>query len=120
MYNDNVLHLKARFTENQEIGGTTYTPGEIGTLSGEVGFEKSVPYAGIGWGNAARGRGLGFSLEIGAMFQGSPEVSLRGDGGLAGDPAFEDDLRREEEEAEEDLEDFKIYPVVSLGLSYHF
>lgn len=120
MRNKNALDLKATPTQNQTIGDQEYTPAQIGTLVGNVKFKKSAPYAGIGWGNAANGRGLGFSAEVGAIFQGAPEVTLRGDGGLAGDPAFEADLRREEQEAEDDLEDFKIYPVVSFGLSYRF
>ena len=120
MYNKNALHLTATPTQDQQIGGQTYTPAEIGTLTGDMTFKKGVPYAGFGWGNAARGRGFGFSLEIGAMLQGSPEVTLRGDGGLAGDPAFEDDLRQEEQQIEEDLKEFKVYPVISLGLSFNF
>lgn len=120
MSNKNALHLLATPTSDQTIGGNPYTPADIGTLSGDVTFKKSVPYAGIGWGNAAKRGRIGISFEIGAMFQGSPDVSLRGNGGLAGDPAFEADLRREEQEAEADLEDFELYPVISLGLSFTF
>lgn len=120
MHNKNAVHLLATPTEDQTIGDTTYTPAQIGTLSGDVTFKKSVPYAGIGWGNAARRGRFGMSFEIGAMFQDKPEVTLRGDGGAAGSGAFEDDLRREEQEAEADLEDFDVYPVVSLGFSFRF
>lgn len=120
MRNDNILRLTATPTGDQEIGGNTYTPTDIGTLSGEMTFAENVPYFGIGWGNAARGKGVGFSFELGAMFQDSPQVALRGNGGRAGDPQFENDLRREEREIEEDLKEFKVYPVVSFGLSYHF
>lgn len=121
MYNKNALQLRATPTEDQEIGGTTFTPQQIGTLTGDMTFKKGAPYVGFGWGNAARGWGLGFSLEIGAMFQGSPEVALASEGGTeSNNAAFQQRLREEEQEIEDDLEEFKVYPVISLGLSFRF
>lgn len=116
MRNDNVLNLTATPQDDQEIGGRSYRPDQIGTLTGEMTFEKNVPYVGIGWGNAARGKGLGLSFELGAMFQDSPQVALN-----ASNPNVRRaDLDQEEREIEQDLEEFKVYPVVSFGLSYHF
>lgn len=116
MRNDNVLRLTATPTEPQEIGGVPYNPGDIGTLHGEMTFEENVPYFGIGWGNAARGKGLGMSFEIGAMFQDSPQVALTAENSNISQA----DLDQEAREIEEDLEEFEIYPVISFGLSYHF
>ena len=116
MNNKNALRLSATPTANQTIGGTSYTPADIGTLSGDVTFKSTAPYAGIGWGNAARRGRFGGVFEIGAMFQGKPKVSLRASGGLVSQA----DLNAEAQEAQTDLDDFKIYPVISLGLSYRF
>lgn len=116
MHNKNALHLLATPTSDQTIGGNTYTPADIGTLSGDVTFKKSVPYAGLGWGNAARPGRFGVSFEIGALFQGKPDVTLRASGGAVSQL----DLRAEEQEAEADLEDFDMYPVVSLGFFFTF
>lgn len=118
--NKNALSLRATPTTSQTIGDTTYTPAEIGTLSGDVTFKKNVPYFGIGWGNAARGKGFGFSAELGAVLQDKPNVALRSDGTLAANAAFQADLREEEQEAQQDLDDFDTYPVVSFGVSYSF
>lgn len=120
--NDNQVLLTATPTGGTvNIGGTDFSTTDVGTLTGEVTFKENVPYFGIGWGNAARGEGLGMSFELGAMFQDSPEVALRSEGGtLSTDATLQQRLRDEEREAEEDLENFKIYPVVSFGLSYHF
>lgn len=116
IYNKNAVHLTATPTSNQDIGGTTYTPAQIGTLSGDVTFKKSAPYAGIGWGNAARHGHFGFSFEVGALFQGSPKVSLSASSGAVA----QIDLQSEAQQAEADLSDFKTYPVVALGLSFRF
>ena len=116
MKNDNALRLTATPTASQTIGGTPYTPAQIGTLSGDVTFKSTAPYAGIGWGNAARRGRFGGVFEIGAMFQGKPKVSLRASGGLVSQA----DLNSEAQLAEADLDDFKIYPVISFGLSFRF
>lgn len=116
MYNKNTLHLTATPTSNQDIGGTTYTPAQIGTLTGDVTFKKSAPYAGLGWGNAARHGRFGFSFELGALFQGSPKVSLSASGGAVS----QIDLNSEAQQAEADLDNFKIYPVIALGFSFRF
>jgi hypothetical protein len=116
MQNNNALRLTATPTSNQTIGGTTYTPAEIGTLSGEVSFKSTAPYAGIGWGNAARHGRFGVNFEVGAMFQGSPKVSLTASGGAVSQV----DLTSESQSAQADLDDFKIYPVIALGFSFRF
>jgi len=119
--NGNVLRLTATPTQAEEIGGITFQPEQIGTLVGEASFDRNAPYLGIGWGNGAQEPGLEVHLELGAMFQGSAGVSLRSRGGeFAGNPVLEEALRREERELEEDLRDFRLYPVISFGLSYSF
>lgn len=116
MKNDNALRLTATPTANQTIGGTTYTPAQIGTLSGDVTFKSTAPYLGIGWGNATKNGRFGATFEIGAMFQGSPNVSLRASSGLVAQA----DLDSESQQAQADLNEFKIYPAISLGFSFRF
>src|SRR5204862_2317871 len=45
----NKLHLNATPTSNVTIGGTTHTPAEVGTLTGDIKFKSGAPYFGIGW-----------------------------------------------------------------------
>ncbi|RLJ18041.1 hypothetical protein DJ030_12535 [bacterium endosymbiont of Escarpia laminata] len=98
------------------IGGTDYDVG----LDAIIGFNSTAPYLGIGWGNAiSADKGWGFNLDVGVLFQGSPEVSLTPFGADAG-IVDADDLAAEVQRVESDLENFKYYPVVSLGVSYKF
>ncbi len=115
--NRNGIHLSATPTANQQIGSTTYTPAQIGTLTGDVTFKKNAPYLGIGWGNAVnKGSPFGFNFELGVAKQGSPKVKLTS----SNSTVSQSDLDSEARSAETDLGDFKSYPVISLGLSYRF
>jgi hypothetical protein len=115
--NRNAIRLTATPTSNQEIGGTTYTPAQIGTLSGNVTFDKNVPFFGLGWGNAVgKGFPLGVNFEIGVLKQGSPKVNLSS----SNTAVSQSDLEAEARQTEEDLKDYDIYPVIALGLSYRF
>ena len=86
------------------------------------------------------GDGLSFTTDIGALFRGSPRVSASGqadgceftvskDGnadvdceGVPGVVAGElsSNLEQEHRELRGSLDKLKIYPVISLGLSYRF
>jgi hypothetical protein len=120
MLNSNELKMKAKPNGSYDIGGMTYTPAEVGTLKATVDFNSFAPYAGFGWGKSASS-GFGFTLDVGVLFQGSPNVSLKAKGGtLSGDPAFQADLKQEESNAEDDIKGFTMYPVASLGINYRF
>jgi hypothetical protein len=115
IYNNNGLHLSATPTNNVTIGNTTYTPAQAGTITGDVSFKKTAPYIGLGWGNAVKkGSPFGFTAEIGAMLQGSPNVRLSSNSPFVS----QNDLRQEEQQADSDLN--TVYPVISLGFSYRF
>ena len=46
----------------------------VGTLNGKIDFNPTVPYVGIGGGNAvAEGKKVGFYADAGVMFQGAAE-----------------------------------------------
>lgn len=103
------------------IGGTIYTPAEIGVLSGTLGFDNVAPYVGIGWGNAfGKDKRWGFVSDVGVAFIGSPDVNLSANGLMAADPAFQANLAMESADIEEYLGDFKFYPVCSLSFFFRF
>lgn len=117
--NGNELKMRAKPTGTYNIGGTSYAS-DIVSLTGNVTFSNG-PYIGLGWGNAARA-GFGFSFELGAVYQGSPELDLSGTC-TAGSPTCDDfnaDVAREEQQAQADLDEFKWYPQVAVGISYGF
>ncbi len=101
------------------IGGVPYLPSEIGTLRSAVSFESTAPYLGIGFDFRAFNR-VGINLDFGVLWQDSPIVTMTSDGTLAGDPLFDAALESERLELESALEDFKVYPVISLGFAVNF
>ena len=118
---DHELNMRGRPTSSEEIGGVVYTAAEIGTLFGSVEVDDVAPYIGIGWGNALNdGRRWGFYCDFGVAFTNSPDVDLSANGSMASDPGFRASLAREREDIEDDLEFFKFYPVISIGLFFRF
>jgi len=122
LVNNNELDMTAKATGNVDIGGTLYTPAQIGNVDGVATFGDIAPYIGVGWGNAVeQGQRLTFSFEVGVLMQGSPRVELTSSGGtLSSDPTFLANLATEQAQLEDDLSDYDLYPVVSLGLAYQF
>jgi hypothetical protein len=60
------------------------------------------------------------SFDLGLLKQGDPVVTLRGNGTLLGDPAFEQDIRAEEAELAASTDDFDVIPFVAVGLLFRF
>lgn len=84
-------------------------------LNGTAAFDSVVPYAGIGFGNTVLPNSLlMLSLDIGVLFQ-SYELELGSNVGIS--DAL---LQSVEEDVREYVDYLEIYPVVTLGLSYHF
>ncbi len=117
--NNNELKLISLDAASFDIGGTTYTSAEVGTLRSRTSFDSTSPYAGIGFDFGLFGK-VGLNLDVGVLLQGDPRVSLTADGLLADDPAFMNALEIERSELEEDFDKFKAYPVVSLALNFNF
>ena len=120
MINNNELSMKADPSATYDIGDLTYTSAEVGTLKAAVDFNRIAPYAGLGWGHSS-GSGIGFTLDIGVLMQGSPNVDFSAKGGtLSSDPAFQAELAKEESNAEDDIKGFDIYPVIAAGINLRF
>lgn len=126
--NGNELDLNGRPRAGQtfDIGGNTYTVDEVGSLNGNVDFNSLAPYLGVGWGNPfGAGGNWSFSCDLGVVFQGSPNVTLTATPTNAfDDPALRAELDRrveaERRDLEDELDDFKYYPLVSIGITYRF
>lgn len=122
-FGDRSLDLSARPTEPVEIGDETFTPSEVGTLSANTDLGSSAPYVGLGWDGTVYGDGGGFHgfIRLGVLFSGTPEVELSATGGtLTGDPTFQEELAREEQNLQDEVDQFEVYPVINLGLSWGF
>jgi hypothetical protein len=101
-------------------------PFEFGFLTGTGQGEEIVPVVLLGWGNPFRGGRVNLSFEIGAFYQGEPDVELALDTEVPIDsvPGLRDEvnaaLEEEELELERELEDYTIVPVVSFSLTFRF
>ncbi len=119
MQNDNRVELVSRPTAPQTVGDTTYTPAQIGTLTGGIGFDDTATFLGLGW-DWSRDKDLfGMSLDLGVLDQGDPNVVLRGSGTLLGNPAFEQDIIDETLQIEDDA-DVDLVPFLSVGFQFRF
>lgn len=118
--NNNVIDLSGTPTTNVEIGTVTYTPAQVGALTGQVTTKSFAPTLTLGYGGKLA-KGFTFGIEVGVMQQGSPRLNnLSASGSLASDPAFLTQLAIEEQNAEDDAHDFKLWPIIQLGLIYRF
>jgi len=117
--NGNELNLVGRPVTAVDIGGNTYTSAEAGTLSSTSAFPSSAPYLGVGLDFSLFGK-LGINFDFGLLWQGEPDVSLSANGTLAADPEFQAALERERLELEQEVNDLKAWPVLSIGFVVNF
>ena len=105
-----------------EINHVPYQISDIGSLTGSVDFDKTVPYLGLGWGNAVgKNGGLSFVFDLGVMFQGTPKVALAASNPtIQNSPTFQTDINKEISDLKDKTDKFKYYPVLSIGLAYGF
>ncbi len=105
--------------QDLDFGGITYPGGLIGTVTGTTSFADTAPYLGIGFDFSFLGK-VGMNLDLGVLWQGEPEVSLEVSGLINQDPTFQAALEVERLELEDEMSDFKAWPVISLGFVYKF
>jgi hypothetical protein len=117
--NQNKVELVSIDTPTFDIGGTTYTAADVGTLSSTTSFDSTSPYLGAGFDFSMFGK-LGLNLDFGVLWQGDPRISLTADGLLANDPAFLNDLSTELDQLTDEVDNLKAYPVVSMGINFNF
>lgn len=111
--------VTGEFSEPQDIGGTTFTPVELGTLTGVFDSNDSAPYVLIGFGRHTAA-GVGLFVDFGVAFMGDPDVRLDASGGSR-DPDTDATLRnaldQEAMEFEDDMRGYlKVWPILSIGV----
>ena len=119
---DRDISLGATPTVPVEIGGTTYSPSQVGTLSGTIKLQDIAPFFGVGWDDTfTRRSAWGFRAIAGVAFSDTPEVALNSSGGsLSNNATFQDRLDDEAREIQNDVEGYGFFPVVQVGLNYRF
>ena len=117
-----------------------------GAINANVDFRNFAPYLGVGYDGGRGEKGFSFFAEAGAMFQGKARltgkgsvmavgqqcsftISRKGDADLSSPTCaalvnqrrtLPIDIKREHEKLNDKLKNFKVYPVVALGVIYRF
>jgi hypothetical protein len=128
VYNGNRFDATAQANQLGKIAlnGNTYTAADIGLVKGRIEYRKAAPYLGIGWGNALAANTKGhwsFNADVGAFFQGNPNVELGSYGCTVSktvcDALFKD-VAAERLRLADDVDSLKLYPVLRASLNYRF
>jgi len=115
MFNNNKVDGTATVHPGDKVGGQIAPTG--GKIGADITFNDTAPYLGIGWGNIARGAGsVSFSFDLGVMAQGRPKVKLTDEQGVF----TQQQIQQEQQDVQDELDKYRLYPVVSAGLIVRF
>ena len=136
-YNGNQLTANASVPggQNFTLSGTTYKSDPTMPVggTGKLDFVKVSPTIMLGVGNLIprSGRHYSFLFEVGGAYQGSARVGLNFTGnvcdpttGLAcisvNDPTVQANVQAQQQKIRNDINPYRFFPVVSLGVGFNF
>lgn len=121
-FGDRKADLDATPSSAVAIGDATFTPAQVGKLTGKIEMSRFQPFLGLGFDNTFTSEsGWGFRALAGVAFSKEPDVTLSSTGGtFSNDPTFQAQLREEEANIQDDAKGFKYYPVVQIGVTRRF
>lgn len=120
LYNNNKFNLTGTPAGgNYTFNGNVYTAAQVGAVNANVDFNKVAPYIGFGWGDNSQTEGLHFTSDIGVAYQGSPKATITATG-AASSPQLASAVNAAQAKLQSDLNNFKFYPVIEMGLVYRF
>lgn len=118
--NGNELNLESLNTDGTiEVGDISYPAASVGTVRSTTSFSSTSPYVGVGY-DFTVARKIGLNLDLGVLWQGDPDVTMTADGPLADNPVFQTSLEQERQQIEDEVSDYKAWPVISLGFVFNF
>ncbi len=105
------------------IGGVPFPTDLVGSLSSTTSFDSTAPYVGVGFDFELFGK-AGLNLDFGVLWQGDPMVSLEASNWNNLSPAEQAllglALEAERADLEDEISDYKAWPVISLAFVYNF
>lgn len=123
--NGNELLMASQDTGGADfvIDGQPFAAADVGVLQSTTSFDATAPYLGVGYDFEIFGK-VGLNLDFGVLWQGEPLVSLEATG-LESAPSdvqalLIPALENERLELEDEISDYKAWPVVSLSFVYNF
>ena len=116
--NGNGLTGNSMPTAPVEIGGTDYN---LDSINLDISYNTIAPYFGLGWDTTFGDRdNWGFAFDLGLIYSGSAEAALSVSGPDQVAAIGAGDVKKEQNELQNDLDSLKWWPVVSAGLVYQF
>ncbi len=102
------------------VNGVTYNAADIGSLNANIEFDKISPYVGFGIGRMSKS-GFKFTADIGVLYQ-KPDAVLSA---VCTGPALtcaqlQSDLAAEQAQLNNELDDYRFYPVIAIGIGWVF
>lgn len=114
LYNMSELEIQNKAMESLDIGEITVEPETIGSVYYRLNPNEVCPYLGIGFGRTiSPSRIVSFNLDLGAIYQGSPKVTLDATGMVS--PTANDDQRKL---LEDNVKDYKFFPFINFQISF--
>lgn len=105
------------------IGNDTFSAADVGQLQSVTSFDSTSPYVGVGYDFEIFGK-VGLNLDFGVLWQGEPGVTLIATGFDNAPQSVQNQLgpalEAERIEIEDEVSDYKAWPVLSLGFVYNF
>lgn len=124
--NGNKARAVATPTGPVYIGDNQYQPSQIGTLTATTSLNYVAPAATLGYAGGFS-KHVVFAVEAGALFQGTVKVNpltYTGACASAAAPAacstLAADIESERQSVNNDIKDYKIYPILQLSIGYRF
>jgi hypothetical protein len=136
-YNGNQLTATAAVPGGQTFsaGGTTYEsdPATPVTGTGKLNFLRVSPSIMVGVGNLIprNGRHYSFLFEVGGAYQGSARVALNLAGNvcdttgtfcraISSDPTVQANIQAQQVKIQNDVNPYRFFPVISMGVGFNF
>jgi hypothetical protein len=129
--NDNEVNASATVLNDGDalIGNSDAAAGT--SVNSKISFDSEAGYLGIGWGNVFSKGVFSFGMDLGLVYQGSPQADLNvtlsdslsqtceADSGAFG-CISEDDIAAEEAELEDELSDYDAHPLIQMNFGFRF
>jgi len=116
--NSNQMVMVGSEAASYNIGGTTFSPGEVGTLTSTTTFDDVATYVGIGIDFELFDK-AGINFDLGVLLQGDPVVTLESNMESV-NALLRDAVVIETAGLTDKMDYLKAYPVISLSVVYNF
>jgi hypothetical protein len=117
------------------LGNINYTSSAASPVHGdsELTFQKFAPLLSLGYGNLTKKGHFAYTLEAGVAFHGTPQATLSLAGtactstilgqicqDIATSPGIQNDVAAQRQKINDDISDFKYYPILQFSIGYKF